>query len=111
MRLSRFWTPSSGSPAFSVIGIIRCIAPDTGARAATSLWIAGKHLSTEMSLSSILRAKDPRTRPVPRIDLSTSPGLEEASAEQVEAGTAVHLTLQQLQPVDLTLNRTVAPFQ
>jgi len=38
--------------------------------------------------------------PSDQIDLPTLPGLEEALAEQVEAGAAVHLALQQLHVLD-----------
>ena len=37
--------------------------------------------------------------------------MEHAFAEQIEAGTSVHLPLQELESVDLTLDHAVAPPQ
>src|SRR5215471_1814974 len=64
-----------------------------------------------MGLLSILRAWEPEASPVLRMGLLTSPGLEEAPAEQLKAGAAVHLALQRLQPVDLALDLAIAPPQ
>lgn len=37
--------------------------------------------------------------------------MEDAQPEQIEAGSAIHLPLDQLEPMDLSFDRTIAPRQ